>query len=89
MVSSLEFTPDRQYDMAIFGSELELRIAEFRRFMPHLAAGAVVVFPNVAADHDVGADGLRALISEGVVFGIDLPTPRGVFIGKTAAPFRL
>jgi predicted O-methyltransferase YrrM/glycosyltransferase involved in cell wall biosynthesis len=89
LVSSLEFVPDRQYDMAIFDSELELREPEFRRFLPYLTKGAVVAFHDTAPHHQVVADGLRALISEGLVFGIDLPTPRGIFIGKTTAPFAL
>jgi hypothetical protein len=73
--------------MAIFDSELELRDVELRRFLPYLTEGAIVVFHDTAAHHQVVADGLRVLISEGVVFGIDLPTPRGVFIGKTTVPF--
>jgi predicted O-methyltransferase YrrM/glycosyltransferase involved in cell wall biosynthesis len=87
LVSSLEFVPERQYDMAIFDSELELRETEFRRFLPWLNQGGVVVFHDTAPHHQVVADSLRRLISEGLVFGIDLPTPRGVFIGKITAAF--
>ena len=87
LVSSLEFVPNCRYDMAIFDSELELRETEFRRFLPYLSEGAVVIFHDVAPHHQFVADGLRTLMSERVVFGIDFPTPRGIFIGKTTAPF--
>ncbi len=86
LTSSMEFIPDRQYDMAIFDSELALRENEFRRFRPYLNEGAIVVFHDTAPHHRVVADGLRTLIGEGAIVGIDLPTPRGIFIGKTPVP---
>jgi hypothetical protein len=86
LISSMEFIPDCQYDMAIFDSELALREAEFRRFRPYLNEGAIVVFHDTAPHHRVVADGLRTLIGEGAIVGIDLPTPRGIFIGKILAP---
>ncbi len=82
VVSSLEFVPGDIYDMALFGSEPALRIPEFRRFRPSLKDGALVIFHDTAPHHGTAIDGVRSLLSEGAVVGVDLPTPRGVFIGR-------
>lgn len=82
-MSSMEFTPDRTYDMAVFDSELGLRLSEFRRFRPWLKDGALILFHDTAPHHHVVGDAVRSLITEGALAGVDLPTPRGVFIGKT------
>jgi predicted O-methyltransferase YrrM/glycosyltransferase involved in cell wall biosynthesis len=82
LVSSLEFIPDDIYDMALFDSELALRVPEFRRFRPSLRDGALVILHDTAPHHGTVTDGVRSLVSEGAVVGVDLPTPRGVFIGR-------
>lgn len=82
LISSMEFVPDRTYDMALFDSEMILRVHEFRRFRPSLKEGALVIFHDTASHHRVVIDGVRSLISEGALVGVDLPTPRGVFLGR-------
>jgi predicted O-methyltransferase YrrM len=84
LVSSLEFVPDDLYEMALFDSELALRVPEFRRFRPSLKDGALVIFHDSALHHGTVIDGVRSLLSEGAVVGVDLPTPRGVFIGRVS-----
>lgn len=81
LASSMEFAPTCRYDLAVFDSELGLREAEFRRFRPHLTDGAFVVFHDAAAHHQVVAEGLRRLIGEGALSGLEFPTPRGLFVG--------
>jgi predicted O-methyltransferase YrrM/glycosyltransferase involved in cell wall biosynthesis len=89
LLSSLEFAPTEKLDMAIFDSELALRIEEFDRFKNWLRDGAVVVFHDTAPHHAVVGDGVKDLVAKGLIVGLDLPTPRGVFIGKLApAPDR-
>ena len=80
--SSLEFTPDRHYDMAIFDSDTELRIHEFRRFRPWLKPGALLIFHDTSEHHGAVIAGVRALVAEGAIEGVNLPTPRGVWIGR-------
>jgi hypothetical protein len=81
-VSSMEFLPDRTYDMAVFDSETYLRLDEFRRFRPWLKAGAVVVFHDTAPHHQHVIAGIVKLLQEGALHGVNFPTPRGVFIGR-------
>ncbi len=85
LVSSLEFTPDRHYDMAVLDSEPDLLIPEFHRLRPWLNDGAVVVCRRTAPQFPQVIGDLRALIGEGALTGIDFPTPRGVFVGRVGA----
>jgi len=82
LVPSTEFVPDCTYDLAVFDSELCLRTGEFRRFKASLSEHAVVVFHDTAPHHEKVGEGVRSLISEGLIEGVDLPTPRGIFIGR-------
>ncbi|MBQ1047864.1 class I SAM-dependent methyltransferase [Micromonospora sp. C51] len=71
---SLEFTPAAPIGFAWFDSLLELRVPEFERYRPWLAAGAIVGFhdtaPHMGYGHQVdGIAGVRP---------IRLRTPRGV-----------
>jgi hypothetical protein len=80
----MEFVPSERYEMVLFDSEISLRVPEFRRFRSWLEQGALVIFHNTAP-HRVGLmEGVRALIAEGSLSGVDLPTPRGIFIGRVA-----
>ncbi len=85
LCSSVDFAPDKHYDLALFDSDLSLRIEEFRRFRPWLSEGAIVLFHDVSAHHGVVAEGVRTLLNEGAIVGFDFPTPRGLFIGKVAS----
>jgi glycosyltransferase involved in cell wall biosynthesis len=76
--SSLEFTPDRPIDFALFDSELSLRGQEFERFRQHLAAGAIVLFHDTNSAHRVVGESVNKLLSDGVLEGFFLSTPRGL-----------
>ncbi len=84
LCESLAFTPQESIDFALFDSETHLREAEFRRFYDWLAPGALVVFHDTALHHAVVGDAVKRLVSDGLLAGIELPTPRGVFVGKRA-----
>lgn len=84
LASSMEFVPDRTYDMAIFDSETNLRLSEFRRFRPWLKDGALVVFHDTAPHHQWVLAGIIALLQEGALHGVNFPTPRGVFVGRVS-----
>lgn len=84
LCSSLEFTPDRVYDMAVFDSDGPPRLDEFRRLKPWLKPGATVVFHDTAP-HCPGVIGaIVALLKEGAIHGVNFATPRGVFVGRVA-----
>ena len=80
----MEYVPEHIFDMAVFDSEIGLRVHEFRRFKPSLREGALVIFHDTAPHHSIVIDGVRSLIDEGAVVGVDLPTPRGVFVGRVS-----
>lgn len=84
LVNSLSFTPEERIEFALLDSETTPREAEFRRFLPWFAPGAMILFHDTAPHHKVVGDGVRQLISEGLVQGIELPTPRGLFVGRVA-----
>ena len=72
----------RQFDLAIFNDARDLQIAQFLKFREYLADGCVVVIVNAAGHLFVAADGIAALQAHGLIEGIDLPTPRGLFVGR-------
>lgn len=85
LISSMDFTPDRTYGMAVFDSENSLRAREFRCFRPWLTDGALILFHDTADHHQSVIAGVRNLIAEGSLVGVNLPTPRGVFVGRHIA----
>lgn len=80
--SSMEFTPDQQLDMALFDSELSLRVDEFERFLPWLKPSAIVIFHDTSPHHGVVLSGINALMAKGRLSGLNFPTPRGIFVGS-------
>lgn len=79
--SSLDFSPRDVVEFALLDSETTIRETEFRRFLPWLAPGATIVFHDTAVHHKVVGDGVNRLITEGLLEGVTLPTPRGIFVG--------
>jgi predicted O-methyltransferase YrrM len=80
--SSMSFKPSAKLSFALFDSETNLRETEFRRMQPWLAPGAIVVFHDTGPQHVVVGEAVRRLVSEGALEGLELPTPRGVFLGR-------
>lgn len=81
--SSLDFTPEGDYDLMFFDSEPEHRALEMERFKPNAKARCVW------AVHDTRYHKLRkaleGLLEAGVIKPwFDLPTPRGLAIGRFA-----
>lgn len=86
LLSSMDFTPTVKFDLVLFDSELALRIEEFHRFRQWLNDEAVIVFHDTAPHHRVVGEAVKALVAKGVIVGLDLPTPRGIFLGKLSSP---
>jgi predicted O-methyltransferase YrrM len=85
LLSSMEFTSTAKFDLVFFDSELALRIEEFHRFRQWLSDEGVIVFHDTAPHHGVVGEAVKGLVATGVIAGLDLPTPRGIFLGKLAA----
>jgi predicted O-methyltransferase YrrM len=86
--NSLEFSTRDRYEMALFDSDIPLRTAEFRRFYDRLDTGAIILFHDTAEHRAGAADGVRDLMTMGMLEGIFLPTPRGIFLGRVVNPHR-
>ncbi|HEX3882475.1 MAG TPA: class I SAM-dependent methyltransferase [Stellaceae bacterium] len=84
LCSSLDFTPDRTYDMAVFDSEMHLLADEFWRLRPSLKDGATVVFHDSAPHCQAVIAAIIGLLKAGAVHGVNFATPRGVFVGRVA-----
>lgn len=77
-------------DFAFFDSEFPLRIEEFRHFRPHMTNRTVVAFHDTAFQAGSGQfpngdlrDNIQwELVDAGIISIIDLPTPRGITIGR-------
>lgn len=79
--SSLEFTPARPIDLLFLDSALELRVREYRHFMPSLSERAVVVIHDTGDTHREFLNEVRDQLRNELEFVI-LPTPRGLLIGR-------
>jgi glycosyltransferase involved in cell wall biosynthesis len=81
---------DESYDFALFDSDIPLRAGEFTKFYNKLEPGAIVVFHDTGAEfHDVGGeDNVVDLMTMGLLEGLFLDTPRGIFVGRAVKPSR-
>lgn len=86
LLSGMEFVPNCRYDMAVFDSNPETREAEFRRLSPDLSDGAFVAFHDTVLHSQVVGEGVKRLLDEGAISGLDFPTPRGLFVGRLRRP---
>jgi glycosyltransferase involved in cell wall biosynthesis len=78
------------YDFALFDSDIPLRAAEFTKFYDKLEPGAIVVFHDTGVEfHEAGGeDNVIDLMTMGMLEGIFLDTPRGIFVGRALKPPR-
>jgi predicted O-methyltransferase YrrM len=70
------------YELASFDSDTALHVAEFSRFYDRLEPGAIVLFHDTTGF----SDGVTDLQNMGMLEGICLPTPRGMFFGRVVKP---
>ncbi len=78
--SSLDVVVDAPIDLAIFDSEIALRIDEFEHYRPRLAPGATVLFHDAGIEHVVVRADVEVLRRSGLVDGVFLPSPRGLAV---------
>jgi predicted O-methyltransferase YrrM len=78
--SSLEAEVDGPIGLLILDSELSIRGEEFRRFRQSLKPGAIVVFHDTSTTHRVVREQIEALVAEGSLSAILIPSPRGLAV---------
>lgn len=80
--SSLDFPTEALFDFAYFDTSIDIRHAEFASFFPALTSGATILFQNTRQPETGDASRLQELIETFGLVGIDLATPRGLWLGK-------
>ena len=88
VADSLAIELSETYELALFDSDIPIRPAEFCRFYDRLKPGAIVLFHDTAGSHIGSADRVIDLMTMGMLEGIFLPTPRGIFVGRVVKPSR-
>lgn len=83
-MKSLDWEPPGPINFAFFDSLIELRVAEFRQYLPAMAKGAFVAFHDTADHHGLWPE-IEALETEGLLLPIRLPTPRGVAVAEVVS----
>ena len=86
VANSLVIELPEMYEFALFDSDIHIRKAEFIRFYDRLEPGAITLFHDTANHHVGSADGVTNLMNMGMLEGIFLPTPRGIFVGRSVKP---
>jgi len=82
-MNAMDYTPDRDIDLAFFDSCQDCRFAEFLRYhgMGRLKPGAIVGFHDTAPHHQV-MKYVEELISNDYFMPIQFFTPRGFLLGQ-------
>ena len=76
---SLSFTVNEKLDLLILGSDVEIRLAEFWHFKPHLNKKAMIVFQDT--HHPQVNNGLHEIVvHSGKLSILSFPTPRGLVL---------
>jgi glycosyltransferase involved in cell wall biosynthesis/protein-L-isoaspartate O-methyltransferase len=88
VADSLAVELSETYELALFDSDISIRATEFCRFYDRLKPGAIVLFHDTAGSHIGSADRVVDLMTTGMLEGIFLPTPRGIFVGRVVKPSR-
>jgi predicted O-methyltransferase YrrM/glycosyltransferase involved in cell wall biosynthesis len=83
--NTMEYAPAQPIQLLLLDSDIASRDAEFRRFAPHLARGALVVIHDAGSSQNSVRAGIEQFIREGkFTAGIWIGTPRGMFIAQAA-----
>jgi predicted O-methyltransferase YrrM len=80
--STLDFPLETAFDFAFFDTSTDIRQAEFARFFPSLVKGATIIFQNTREPQTGKVLALEDLIARFGIVGIDLATPRGLWLGR-------
>ncbi len=83
--SSLDMEIDGAIDLFFSDSDLGLREAEVRRFLPQINPHGVILLHDASSHHKVVREAAHAMEAEGLISAVFLPTPRGLVIAQPRA----
>ncbi len=80
--SSLEMRVEGTIDLFFSDSDMPIRAAEVKRFLPQISAHGVILIHDASSHLAVVRDAAHALEAEGLLSCVFLPTPRGLVIAQ-------
>ena len=80
--SSLDMRIDGQIDLLFTDSDLGVREAEVRKFLPQMNSYGVILMHDASSHLKTVREAAKKLESEGLISVILLPTPRGLVIAQ-------
>ncbi len=83
--SSLEMQVDGTIDLLFSDSDMEIRAAEVKRFLPQMNPNGVILMHDASSHLQVVRAAALKLEAEGLISVVMLPTPRGLVIAQPKA----
>jgi predicted O-methyltransferase YrrM len=83
--SSLEMKIDGRIDLLFTDSDLDVREAEVRKFLPQMNPYGVILMHDASSHLKTVRDAAKKLEDEGLISVVLLPTPRGLVIAQKRA----
>lgn len=80
--SSLEMTVEGTIDILFSDSDMPIRAAEVKRYLPQIRSTGLILMHDASSHLKVVRDAAFALEAEGLVSCIFLPTPRGLVLAQ-------
>ncbi len=80
--SSLEMHVEGTIDLFFSDSDMPIRAAEVRRFLPQISPNGVILIHDASSHLAVVREAAHALEAEGLLSCVFLPTPRGLVIAQ-------
>lgn len=80
--SSLEMQVEGTIDLFYSDSDMEIRAAEVKRFLPQISSNGVVLIHDASSHLRVVREAAFALEREGLLSCVFLPTPRGMVLAQ-------
>lgn len=93
LISSMDFIPDKQYELVLLDSEPMLRFSELERYWDNIAPGGIIVIHDLSWDLGTGApqfwlhkELLDKRIKNNELQVINFMTPRGLTLMRKVRP---
>jgi predicted O-methyltransferase YrrM len=80
--SSLEMKVDGRIDLLFSDSDMEIRAAEVKRFLPQMNPNGVILMHDASSHLEVVRAAALKLEEEGLISVVLLPTPRGLVVAQ-------
>jgi predicted O-methyltransferase YrrM len=83
--SSLEMQVDGTIDLLFSDSDMPIRVAEVKRFLPQVRSTGLILMHDASSHLKIVRDAAFKMESEGLLSCIFLPTPRGLVVAQKRA----